>query len=84
MKKLYSKDRFKNGGLKNLDIPSKIIAIQCPWIRNLNDNCFHECKLNLLKNQLKNQLALHLNFIQVYSLEVVKPSVSHLSIGKLF
>ena len=46
--KLYSKDRVKNGGLKNLDIPSKIIALQCPWIRRLHDNCFHECKLNLL------------------------------------
>ena len=34
--------------------------------------------------QLKNHVALHLNFIQVYSLEVVKSSFSHLSIGKIF
>ena len=35
---------YKAGGLKN-DIPSKIIALQCSWIRRLNDYSFHEWKL---------------------------------------
>ena len=39
---------YKAGGLKNVDIPSKIIALQCSWIRRLYDNSFHEWKLILL------------------------------------
>ena len=35
----------KAGGLKNVDIPNKIIALQCSWIRRLYDNSFHEWKL---------------------------------------
>ena len=26
---------YKTGGLENVDIPNKIIALQCPWIRTL-------------------------------------------------
>ena len=33
---------YKAGGLKNVDIPNKIIALQCSWIRRLYDNSFHE------------------------------------------
>ena len=36
---------YKAGGLKNVDILSKIIAFQCSWIRRLDDNSFHEWKL---------------------------------------
>ena len=36
---------YKAGGLKNVDIPRKIIALQCSWIRRLNDDSFHEWKL---------------------------------------
>ena len=36
---------YKAGGLKNVDIPNKIIALQCSWIRRLYDNSFHEWKL---------------------------------------
>ena len=35
----------KAGGLKNVDIPNKIIALQSSWIRRLYDNSFHEWKL---------------------------------------
>ena len=35
----------KAGGLKNIDITNKIIALQCSWIRRLYDNIFHEWKL---------------------------------------
>ena len=36
---------YKTGGLNNVDIPSKFIALQCSWIRRLYDNSFHEWKL---------------------------------------
>ena len=35
---------YKAGGLKNLNIPNKIIALQCSWIRRLYDDSFHEWK----------------------------------------
>ena len=38
-------NNYKAGGLKNVDIPNKIIALQCSWIRRLYDNSFHEWKL---------------------------------------
>ena len=38
-------NNYKAGGLKNVDIPSKIIALQWSWIRRLYDNSFHEWKL---------------------------------------
>ena len=33
---------YEAGGLKNVDIPSKIIALQYSWIRIIYDNSFHE------------------------------------------
>ena len=39
---------YNAGGLKNADIPNKIIALQCSWIRRLYDDSFHEWKLILL------------------------------------
>ena len=38
-------DDYKAGGLKNVDIPNKIIAFQCTWIRRLYDHYFHKWKL---------------------------------------
>ena len=35
----------KAGGLKNVDIPNIIIALQCSWIKRLYDNSFNEWKL---------------------------------------
>ena len=39
---------YKAGGLKNVDILNKIIALQCSWIRRLYSNSFHVWKLILL------------------------------------
>ena len=33
---------YKAGGLENFDLLSKVIALQCSWIRRLYDNSFHE------------------------------------------
>ena len=41
-------NNYEAGGLKNVDVPNKIIALQCYWIRRLYDNYFHEWKLILL------------------------------------
>ena len=56
---------YKAGGLKHVDIPSKIIALQCSWIRRLHDNSFHQWKLIPLY-LIENHLVLHLNFILIY------------------
>ena len=39
---------YKAGGLKNVDIPNNVIALQCSWIRRLYDRSFHEWKLTPL------------------------------------
>ena len=36
---------FENGGLKHVDISSKIISLQCCWLRKLCDKNFHEWKI---------------------------------------
>ena len=80
-------NNYEAGGLKNVDIPSTIIALQCSWIRRLDnsgyDNSFHEWKLIPLY-LIKNHLVLHLNFILIYFLKVIKLSFSLPSIDKLF
>ena len=35
---------YKAEVLKNIDIPNKVTALQCPWIRRLYYNSFHEWK----------------------------------------
>ena len=41
-------NHYKVGGLKNVDIPNKIIALQCSWMRTLFNNSLYEWKLILL------------------------------------
>ena len=36
---------YKHGGLKNNDIPKKILSLQCSWVRELYDDSFHEQKI---------------------------------------
>ena len=36
---------YKAGGLKNINIPNKIISLEYSWIRRLYANYFHEWKL---------------------------------------
>ena len=38
-------NNFENGGLKHVDISSKIISLQCSWLRKLSDENFHEWKI---------------------------------------
>ena len=57
-------NEYKAGGLKNVDIPSKIIALQCSWIRRLYDNSFHEWKLirlYLIEKSFDTSIKFHSN-----------------------
>ena len=38
-------NKFENGGLKHVDISSKIISLQFSWFRKLCDQNFHEWKI---------------------------------------
>ena len=33
---------YEYGGLKNVDIFSKVVSLQCSWIKSLFDNNFHQ------------------------------------------
>ena len=66
-----------------LIIPNKIRALQCSRIRRLYNNSFHEWTL-IPHYVTEKSFAAHLNFVQIYSLKVSKPSFSYLSIKKLF
>ena len=52
-KELYGKGKirkskcndYENGGVKNVDIFSKVVSLQCSWIKRLFDNNFHQWKL---------------------------------------
>ena len=35
---------YDNGGLKSVDFFSKIVSLQCSWIKRLFDNNFHQWK----------------------------------------
>ena len=43
--KFFVNDYYKAGRSKIFDVPNKIIAVQCSWIRRIYDNSFHEWKL---------------------------------------
>ena len=36
---------YDNGGLKNVDVFSKIVSLQCSWIKRLPDNNYHQWKV---------------------------------------
>ena len=38
-------NKYENGGLKNIDVFSKVVNLQCSWIKRLSDNSFHQCKV---------------------------------------
>ena len=57
---------YKAGGLKNVDIPNKIIPLQCSWIRRLYDNSFHEWKLialYLIEKSFSRSFKFHSNLL---------------------
>ena len=65
---------YKVRGLKNVDIPNKVIALQFPWIRRLYDNFFHEQKMIPLY-LIEKSFGISFKFrsVQMYSLKQIKP-----------
>ena len=57
---------YKAGGLKKVNIPNKIIALQWSWIRRLYDDSFHEWKLiplYVIEKSFCRSLKFHSNFL---------------------
>ena len=57
---------YKAGGLKNVDIPNKVIAVQCSWIRRLYDDSFHKLKLippYLIEKLFGTRFKFHVNLL---------------------
>ena len=55
---------YEYGGPKNVDIFSKVVSLQCSWIKRLFDNNFHQWKLIPLY-LFRQYLGTILNFIQI-------------------
>ena len=55
---------YEYGGLKNVDIFSKVVSLQCSWIKRLFDNNFHQWKLiplYLIRQYLGKNFKFHSN-----------------------
>ena len=55
---------YEYGGLKNVDIFSKVVSLQCSWIKRLFDNNFHQWKLiplYLIRQYLGNSFNFYSN-----------------------
>ena len=55
---------FEEGGLKNIDINSKIASLQWSWVKRLYDDKFHECKpipVHLIKSTFGINFKFHSN-----------------------
>ena len=55
---------YEYGGLKNVDIFSKVVSLQCSWIKRLFDNSFHQWKLiplYLIRQYLGKNFKFHSN-----------------------
>ena len=57
-------NEYEQGGLKNVDIFSKITSLHCSWVKRLNDDSFHAWKvipLFLIKNHLGKDAVFYSN-----------------------
>ena len=57
-------NKYENGGLKNVDILSKVISLQCSWIKRLYDNSSHPWKIiisYLIDTYVRKKFKFHLN-----------------------
>ena len=64
---------YNNGGFKSVDIISKIVRLQCSWIRRLFDNNYHQWKIitiALIGKHLNKNFKFHSNLsFDIRSLE---------------
>ena len=65
---------YENGGLKSVDNFSKIVGLQCSWIRRLYDENFHSWKvipLYLIEMQFGKKFKFHPNlYVTNFSLKI--------------
>ena len=57
-------NNFQNGGLKNVDIPSKISSLQCSWFQKLYDQNSHDWKfipMHFINDAFRKNFVLHSN-----------------------
>ena len=56
-------EEYKDRGLKNVNIPrySKVVSLQCSWVRILYNDSFHIIPLHLIKNAFGNPFRFHSN-----------------------
>ena len=62
---------YENGELKNVNIFSKFVSLQCSWIKSLFDDNFHQWKLiplYLICQYLGKNFKFHSNFEAIHSI----------------
>ena len=67
------RNSFKEGGLKNVDINSKIASLQCSWVKRLYDDKIHEWKLiplHLIKSTVGINFKFHSN-LDIYDSKIL-------------
>ena len=72
---------YENGGLKNVDIFSKVVVLQCSWIKKLFNNNFHQWKvilIYLIRQDFGKNFKFHSN------LEVIQFYVNFLNSAKRY
>ena len=73
---------YENGGLKSVDIFSKIVGLQCSWIRRLFDENFHPWKvipLYLTEMHFGKNFKFHPNFdLRYFSLKIFRNTIIYL------
>ena len=60
---------YKAVGLKNVDIPNKIISLQCSWIKRLYEKSFHEWELiplYLIEKSFGTPIEFHSNLLLIF------------------
>ena len=69
--KIKNSNDYEYGGLKNVDIFSKVVSLQCSWIKKLFDNNFHLWKLiplYLTRQYLGKNFEFHSNLEMSHSI----------------
>ena len=57
-------NKYENCRLKNVDILSKVISLQCSWVKRLYDNLSHPWKIipsHLINTDLEKNFKFHSN-----------------------
>ena len=64
-------NKYENGGLKNVDILSKVISFQCSWIKPLYDNSSHPWKI-IPSYLIDSHLRKYFKFYSISAYQLIK------------